>query len=83
MKGTKNKEAAQKLLDWTVTQKANEFYGKYYAIVAHPAIKAAPPNYPANAEAAMVKNDIDWMASNRDKILAEWTKRYDSKSAPK
>jgi iron(III) transport system substrate-binding protein len=83
MKGTKNKEAAQKLLDWTVTQQANEIYGKYYAIVAHPAIKAAPPNYPPNAEAAMVKNDIDWMASNRDKILAEWTKRYDTKSAPK
>jgi iron(III) transport system substrate-binding protein len=31
----------------------------------------------------MVKNDLAWMASNRDKILAEWTKRYDGKSAPK
>lgn len=83
VKGTKNQEAAQKLLDWTVTQKANEIYGKYYAIVAHPAVKASPPNYPENAEAAMIKNDVTWMAANRDKILAEWTKRYDSKSAPK
>jgi iron(III) transport system substrate-binding protein len=24
-----------------------------------------------------------WMAENREKILAEWTKRYESKSAPK
>jgi len=31
----------------------------------------------------MVKNDVEWMAKNRDRILAEWTKRYDGKSAPK
>jgi iron(III) transport system substrate-binding protein len=83
IKGTKNAEAAQKLIDWTVTKKANELYGKYYAIVAHPDVKAAPPNYPPDAEQAMIKNDINWMASNRERILAEWTKRYDSKSAPK
>ncbi len=83
VKGTKNMEAAQKLVDWTVTKKANELYGKYYAIVAMPGINAAPPNYPAGAEQAMVKNDLAWMAKERDRILAEWTKRYDGKSAPK
>ncbi len=83
VKGTKNMEAAQKLVDWTITKKANELYGKYYAIVAMPGINAAPPNYPAGAEKAMVKNDLAWMAKERDRILAEWTKRYDGKSAPK
>ncbi|MBM3532344.1 MAG: putative 2-aminoethylphosphonate ABC transporter substrate-binding protein [Alphaproteobacteria bacterium] len=83
VKGTKNLDAAQKLIDWTVSRKANELYGKYYAIVAMPGINAAPPNYPAGAEAAMVKNDLGWMAKERDRILAEWTKRYDGKSAPR
>jgi iron(III) transport system substrate-binding protein len=83
VKGTKNMAAAQKLLDWTVSKSANEMYGKWYAIVAFPGIAAAPPNYPANAEQAMVKNDLEWMATQRDRILAEWTKRYDGKSAPK
>ena len=83
VKGTKNMDAAQKLVDWTVSKKANELYGKYYAIVAMPGINAAPPNYPAGAEAAMVKNDLGWMAKERERILAEWTKRYDGKSAPK
>jgi iron(III) transport system substrate-binding protein len=83
VKGTKNLAAAQKLLDWTVSKAANEMYGKWYAIVAYPGIAAAPPNYPANAEQAMVKNDLEWMATQRDRILAEWTKRYDGKSAPK
>ena len=83
VKGTKNMDAAQKLVDWTVTKKANELYGKYYAIVAMPGINAAPPNYPAGADQAMVKNDLGWMAKERERILAEWTKRYDGKSAPK
>ncbi len=83
VKGTKNLAAAQKLIDWSVTKQANELYNKHYAIVAHPDSKNIPPNYPANAEQSMVKNDLAWMANERERILAEWTKRYDGKSAPK
>ncbi|WP_421999963.1 putative 2-aminoethylphosphonate ABC transporter substrate-binding protein [Reyranella sp.] len=83
VKGTKNLDAAKKLADWAVTKKANELYAKSYAVVAYPGIDALPKNYPANAEKAMIKNDMDWMAKNRERILAEWTKRYDGKSAPK
>ncbi|MBN9089491.1 MAG: putative 2-aminoethylphosphonate ABC transporter substrate-binding protein [Reyranella sp.] len=83
VKGTKNLEAAKKLADWAVTRKANELYAKTYPIVALPGIVNLPPNYPADIEKAAVKNDVEWMAKNRDRILAEWTKRYDGKSAPK
>lgn len=31
----------------------------------------------------MKNNNFTWAAANRDAILAEWTKRYDSKSEPK
>lgn len=83
VKGTKNLEAAKKLADFSASLKANELYGKYYAIVAHPQVKSMPANYPADGEKLMAKVDVDWMAKNRDRILAEWTKRYDGKSAPK
>ncbi|MBL8669046.1 MAG: putative 2-aminoethylphosphonate ABC transporter substrate-binding protein [Alphaproteobacteria bacterium] len=83
VKGTKNLAAAKALADWAASQKANLLYNKYYAIVAHPAIANLPPNYPAAGEAGMVKNDLGWMANERDRILKEWTKRYDAKSAPK
>ena len=83
VKGTKNLEAAKKLADWAVTKKANELYAKTYPIVAYPGVANLPPNYPPNLEKVMVKNDVEWMAKNRDRILAEWTKRYDGKSAPK
>jgi iron(III) transport system substrate-binding protein len=83
VKGTKNLEAAKKLADWAASKKANELYAKTYPIVAFPGVANTPPNYPANLEKVMVKNDVEWMAKNRDRILAEWTKRYDGKSAPK
>jgi iron(III) transport system substrate-binding protein len=31
----------------------------------------------------MIKNDFTWMAENRERILTEWSKRYESKAAPK
>jgi iron(III) transport system substrate-binding protein len=83
LKGTKNLAAAQKLADFAVTKGAYELYGKYYAIVGYPGMNPAPPNYPPSADAAMVKIDLAKMGADRARILAEWTKRYDGKSAPK
>jgi iron(III) transport system substrate-binding protein len=83
MKGTKNLAAAQKLADYAVSKGAYELYGKYYAVVGYPGMNPAPPNYPPSADAAMVKLDLAKMGADRAKILAEWTKRYDGKSAPK
>ena len=83
VKGTKNLELAKKVADWGASKGASELYSKYYAIVAEPSVKNTPPNYPPTAEQAMVKNDFGWMAENRDRILAEWSKRYESKAAPK
>lgn len=84
IKGTDNLNAAKKLADWAVTKEANELYNNFYAVVAMRGVKKDIPNYPADAEAHMIpNNDFAWAAANRDRILAEWTKRYDSKSEAK
>ena len=90
VRGTRNMAAAQRLADWSVSRAANEMYNgtggparTSYAIVALPGLSNVPPFYPPNAEKAMFKNDFVWMAKNRARILAEWTKRYDTKSAPR
>jgi iron(III) transport system substrate-binding protein len=83
VKGTKNLAAAQKVADFAVSKGAYELYGKYYAIVGYPGMNPAPPNYPPSADSAMVKIDLSKMGADRARILAEWTKRYDGKSAPK
>jgi iron(III) transport system substrate-binding protein len=83
VKGSKNMALAKKIADWSTTKGANELYSKTYAIVAFPGVNNTPPNYPTNAEAGMIKNDLGWMADNRTRVLAEWSKRYESKAAPK
>jgi len=83
MKTTKKVEAARKLMDWLATPEAMALFAKNFAVVAVPGIAQPLDFVPADYEKRLVKNDFAWEAKNRDRILAEWTKRYDSKSAPK
>ncbi|WP_028449279.1 MULTISPECIES: putative 2-aminoethylphosphonate ABC transporter substrate-binding protein [Chitinibacter] len=83
MKGSKNLEAAKKLADWSASKSANELYEKNFAIVAMPGIAKPNAHIPADYEKRLVKQDLRWSAANRDKILAEWTRRYDAKSEKK
>jgi iron(III) transport system substrate-binding protein len=82
-KGTKNLAAAQKLLDWAASDAAMDLYAHNFAIVAVPALSKPLPNVPADYGTRLVKNDFMWAAKNRDRILAQWSKRYESKAAPK
>jgi iron(III) transport system substrate-binding protein len=83
VKGTDASEEARKLIDWSVTPEANQLYAKGYAIVALPGIVGKLEHVPGDVEAMLMKNDFAWAAANRDRILAEWSKRYDGKSEPK
>jgi iron(III) transport system substrate-binding protein len=82
-KGTKNMAAAQKLMDWAASDEAMALYANNFAIVAVPALSKPLPNVPADYGARLVKNDFAWAAKNRERILKEWSKRYESKAAPK
>jgi iron(III) transport system substrate-binding protein len=83
MATTSKLEDAKKLVDWSVSKEANELYAKNYAIVAMPGVAKPLEFVPGNIEAMLIKNDFQWAAANRERILAEWSKRYDSKSEPK
>ena len=83
IKGTDKLKAAQTLVDWTVSKKANEMYNEGYAVVAMPGIAKPVEFFPDNAESLMIDNDFEWTAANRVEILAEWQERYDSKSEAK
>jgi iron(III) transport system substrate-binding protein len=83
VKGTKNVAAAQKLLDWSISDEAMGLYAKNFAIVAVKSLSQPLPNVPADYADRLAKNDFYWAAKNRERILAEWGKRYDAKAAPK
>ena len=83
MKTTKKLDAAKALMDWMITPEAMALYSKNFAVLAVPGLAKPLEFVPADYEQRLVKNDFAWSAKNRDKILAEWTKRYDAKSEAK
>jgi iron(III) transport system substrate-binding protein len=83
MKDTKHLDAAKKLADWASSKDAMLLYGKNFAITAQPGVAAPLANVPKDYEARLVKMDFGWAADNRERILTEWTKRYDGKSEAK
>lgn len=83
VKGTKNLEAARTLLDWSVSEKAMRLYNEGYAVVAITRMSKPVEFLPDSILKHMIKNDFEWAAKNRKRILDEWQKRYDAKSEPK
>lgn len=82
-KGTKKLDAAKKLADWASGKDAMLLYGKNFAITAQPGVASPLANVPKDYENRLVKKDFQWDADNRERILAEWTKRYNAKTEVK
>lgn len=85
IKGTDKMEAAQTLLDWAASRNAMEHYNQNFALVGMPGVAGPVENLPPpdKLEAMLIDNDFTWAAQNRERILAEWQKRYGVKSEPK
>ena len=83
VKGTKKLAAAKTLVDWSVTEKANRMYNEGYAVIGITALAKPVEHFPSGITEAMIDNDFEWAAQNRKRILAEWQKRFDSKSEAK
>jgi iron(III) transport system substrate-binding protein len=84
IKKPKIKPETKVFLDWAVSDDAMKMYAKVYPIINSTTVPVTvPEGYPADPATQLIKNDFDWAAMNRDAILKEWTKRYDSKSEAK
>ena len=81
--GTDKLKAAQTLMDWSLTKKANVMYNVAYAVVGYKGVAKPVKHFPPETLDQMIENDFEFAANNRKSILAEWQKRYDSKSDPK
>ena len=73
-KGAKNPGAKQ-FLDWAASDEAMGLYAKYFAAVGVAGFPV-PEGLPKDISKVVFPNDFDWSAKNRDRILAEWSKRY-------
>jgi iron(III) transport system substrate-binding protein len=67
--------AAKQFLDWAISDEAMGLYAKYFAAVGVAGFPV-PEGLPKDISKVVYPNDFDWSAKNRDRILAEWSKRY-------
>lgn len=82
MKGAKNLADAKIFMDWAVSQSAMEAYGSRYEVTALPVTVKKPQHFP-DVDSKLIKNDFAWATREQPRIIAEWRRRYDAKSAPK
>jgi len=83
MKNTKKMAQAKRLADWMASKEANEVTSTWWAVVAYPGVAKKLEGIPENYEKLLAKNDLNWSAKNRERILAEWSKRYEGKAEAK
>ncbi len=73
-KGAKN-PAAKQFLDWAISDDSLALVSKFFAAVSVAGFPV-PEGLPKDISKVVFPNDFDWSAKNRDRILAEWQKRY-------
>jgi iron(III) transport system substrate-binding protein len=73
-KGAKN-PAARQFLDWAITDESMKIAAQFFAAVGVKGMPV-PEGLPKDISKVVFPNDFDWSAKNRDRILAEWQKRY-------
>ena len=76
VKGSPHTHAAKEFIDWAFSDEAMRLYAKNFAVVGAKSFEHAIPNLPANYDQHLAKNDLTWMAQNRDRVLKEWARRY-------
>ncbi len=83
IKKASTKKSAEAFLDWALGLEVMKAYAKVYPVTAYPTGEPIPEGYPADPFKQLIKNDLSWAAKNREAILAEWSRRYDSKTEVK
>jgi len=71
----RNNAAARAFLDWAISGDAMKLYAQYFAAVGVTGFPT-PAGLPTDMTKVVYPNDFEWSAKNRDRILAEWSRRY-------
>ncbi len=78
------KACARTFLDWAISEEAMTLYGTVYPTVTREGTEVScPEGWPEDTDSLMMDIDLLWEAENRDRILREWRRRYDGRSAPR
>ncbi|MGB6128810.1 MAG: putative 2-aminoethylphosphonate ABC transporter substrate-binding protein [Psychrilyobacter sp.] len=73
------KPEAKEFVKWAISKEAMKEYTKHRGFVTNKTVKSNLFGYPKDVVGQMIKNDLEWAAKNRDRILKEWENRYGKK----
>lgn len=82
LRASPKQDLARRVADWAASPEANRFYARFYPVVAHPAVAPVTAHHPSVMESRMIRTDLLWVAENRERVLAEWARRYAAKASP-
>lgn len=83
IKGSKNIDAAKKLEDFAISEKAFLLYQPNAAALARPEFNVKLAEMPAAYYDRLISVDFNQAGSQRAAVLEKWRARYDGKSEPK
>lgn len=75
-------EAAQRVVDWSISKAANELYVEMYPVVGHKEVEATVAHFP-DVESNMAEMDFGRMGNERADVLKKWAAKFDAKSEPR
>jgi len=76
--GSPHSRAAKLFVDWAFSDEAMRLYAKNFPVVGAATFAHQIPNLPDHYEQHLAKNDLTWMAANRDRVIKEWSGRFGS-----
>ncbi len=71
--------AAKTFLDWAISDQIVKEYAKNFPITTVKSGLPLPVEYATDPLKLLIKNDLDFTATNRERILLEWNTRYQDK----
>jgi len=74
--GSLHSRVGKLFVDWAFSDEAMRLYAKNFPVVGASEFTRPIPNLPDKYEQHLAKNDLTWMAKNRDRIVKAWSARY-------
>jgi iron(III) transport system substrate-binding protein len=74
--GRPENPGAKLFVDWAISDEAMKLYARDFPVVGVSAFAKPVANLPDHYDTHLAKVDISWMAKNRDRVIREWSRRY-------
>jgi iron(III) transport system substrate-binding protein len=71
-------EAARRVIEWASGQSAHRLFARFFGTLARSDV-SSPREYPLVHQQVRSPDSLRWVAANRERLLAEWERRFSSR----